>query len=219
MLKRSKNVTRQVYDILIWDLSTIEKYAKRWIADPYFCNLNLEMYRSAFDSIFKVTKITKLRDFQYRLLLGKIVTNEQLFTWKMIETPNCTFGCNLVENQTHLLNECIYVQPLWEYVTKLCNEYNIFIDINDYTILYNLIHENVRHVINLIALLLKRYVYTVKCGQRRPNVHELIAIIDYNHDMSLFNSKREHNLGKHIKLWSPIKPFLTNMYMIPQYMS
>ena len=50
-------------------------------------------FKTSFPRIRETTKVVKLRDFQYRLCLGKIVTNSDLAEWNEKENDACTF-CN-----------------------------------------------------------------------------------------------------------------------------
>ena len=107
-----KGITRKVYDYFISDDMLILKYLCRWKEIGF--DFDTDHYKMAFRYIYRCSKITKYQDFQYRLLLGKIVTNDDLFTWGKIDSPHCTF-CNL-ERETiqHLFYTCKYVEPLLE---------------------------------------------------------------------------------------------------------
>ena len=51
-------------------------------------NLEYNEYELAFTSLYKITNNTKLRNFQYRLLLNHIPVNDMLYKWK-IENSEC----------------------------------------------------------------------------------------------------------------------------------
>ena len=65
----AKNLTRIVYNYLIFDSSVIRKYWDRWRVEGI--QFVYEKYEVAFSKLCQITKITKLRDFQYHLLLKK----------------------------------------------------------------------------------------------------------------------------------------------------
>ena len=81
---------RKIYEILVDDKeTTIIKYYNRW--NDIGLDFGLPLYTKAFLRIDKMTKVSKLRDFQYRLLLGKIICNEELLSWGIKESNLCTF--------------------------------------------------------------------------------------------------------------------------------
>ena len=67
------------------------KYMK-WTAElgDWLCE-TLTDYGKAFRELYKVTNVTKCRNFQYRLLQRGLVTNIQLEKWNILPSANCTF--------------------------------------------------------------------------------------------------------------------------------
>ena len=59
---------------------------------------------------FCYNKCSKLRSFQYRLMFRAIITNKQLFIWKISETQTCSFGCKEIESYEHLFVNCVIVK-------------------------------------------------------------------------------------------------------------
>ena len=70
-------ITRMVYDQSIEDYHALLKYANTWREDGWI--VDYETYRKSFKEIYMLTRITKLRDFQYRLLMNKLVTKTHLY--------------------------------------------------------------------------------------------------------------------------------------------
>ena len=66
------------------------KYANRWHERGLI--FEQDQYLKAFKYYNYCTDVTKLRDFQYRLLLGKIVMNEDLYSWDITNENKCTFA-------------------------------------------------------------------------------------------------------------------------------
>ena len=72
-----------IYDYLLGKKylnDELQKYAKCWSMQTQE-NITLEEYLKLFSNLYKIMDVVKLRDFQYRLLLGKIFTNDILFRW------------------------------------------------------------------------------------------------------------------------------------------
>ena len=88
LLEKEKN-SRIVYDRLINDDNNLITYTHRWFLQGYDFEMN--KYRFMFKCIESIMSIVKYHDFQYRLLLGKLVTNEDLCNWKKITNNHCNF--------------------------------------------------------------------------------------------------------------------------------
>ena len=80
-------VSKLAYDILIDDERCLFEYCQKWhklgYAIPYneYCHL--------FKVIYKYTNTVKYRDFMYRLLLCKIVTDKDLCDWNIDGDGKC----------------------------------------------------------------------------------------------------------------------------------
>ena len=91
-------------------------YAHRWYEKlDKIDSLDIVQYINLFKNIYKTTRDVKLRNFQYRLLLNKVFTNDILYKWGKVNTNTCEI-CNDNSKQTtvHLLYECKQAQSLWK---------------------------------------------------------------------------------------------------------
>ena len=82
--------------------------------DTVYC---YDEYIKNFANIYIIMEKVKLRNFQYRLLLNKIFTNNILAKWKIVQSEIDLCELCLLEVQTiqhlHLLTECLCVKELW----------------------------------------------------------------------------------------------------------
>ena len=124
---------------------------------------------TAFRSIYATTNIPKLRSFQFRLLHDALVTNRDLYRWKLRSrsTDKCTF-CDAEEETTiHLLVRCNYAKSFWLSVFKLLYDekflQNPLTEAPEEDIILNTIHTNKKHCVNFVVLLAKQYIYASKC--------------------------------------------------------
>ena len=135
------------------EYSIFAKYASRW--NEYGIIIETSELNKGFANLYRVTSITKFRNFQYRLLLGKIPTNVDLKAWNMNTSDSCTFCNSQPESITHLFLECIFVKRIWNFIT-------LYIDIhplNIKNIILNYTNANGSHICNLIVLVFKQYIY------------------------------------------------------------
>ena len=128
-------------------------YAIHWSKQLGIPNIDILLYLKNFVNIKKVSNIIKLRNFQYRLLLGKIFVNDTLCKWKI--TPSeirniCK--CEQKEMIVHLLVTCKIVRDIWEYLTQKLSRTE-GLEWSTENIMANLIHPKAQHVVNLIVLI------------------------------------------------------------------
>ena len=89
-LKSLPGVSKTVYSLYIHTLYSSESYLVKW-QEKLYTNILLDQYTVLFRNIYQFTISTKLRDFQYRLLLYKLVTNRHLKNWKIRTDDKCSF--------------------------------------------------------------------------------------------------------------------------------
>ena len=167
-------------------------------------NVDYDKYREGFRILQTCTKISKFRDFQYRLLLNKLVCNVHLWEWGKKENGLCTFCKVEVETTRHILFKCELIQPLLKFVTDLANENDITIEINETNFIVNSVHSNATHVINFVCLMLKLFIYCHRCKGKIPRKEKFVTELILQHDIEFANAKRSRLVYKHRKRWSPI---------------
>ena len=104
-------ISNTIYKETIEQDSHLSKYSNCWYHQHNITPEPAE-YKRCFSLLYHITKNVKLRNFQYRLLLNKIITNVDLNAWKIIESSSCTFCGNQVETITHLLYSCPYATKI-----------------------------------------------------------------------------------------------------------
>ena len=180
-----------------WDTSILtDYYVKYWFnVDPHS---TMQEYIKNFARLYKITSITKLRNFQYRLLLHKIFTNDTLFKWGIVSSPECP-ECGQLQTLKHLLWECYKSEMIWYHVEKLCPRLNLC---------YKQIFSNVLDSLPLkaietqIVLVTKYFLFRQKCMGGKVSKQLLDADIMYYKKMALY---MEGNTSTYQATWSTIK--------------
>ena len=150
-----KSPAKLAYDKLIDNDSKLIKYANCWVLTEFIEEFDYEEYQKAFLNILVITKNNKYRDFQYRLLLGKLVFNCDLYQWGKITTQHCTFCQKAPENIKHLMYTCEKVKPILQFIYLLHDNINMTFKV----CILNCIHQEINHVMNMIILIFKQYIY------------------------------------------------------------
>ena len=192
-----------IYDLLINDNGTaIRKYTVRWQQEGF--DVSEEQMQTALDTIYQCTKITKYRDFQYRLVLGKIVTNNNLAEWGISQDNKCVHCKSYIENLEHLFFTCQYVMPIIEWIKELLyiESHNKDLTFEDF--LFNRINVHNSHILHFVLIFTKQYIYKCRCCNKKPRREALIQELKYLHDVEWFNAcNSEQQKRKFIKRWSP----------------
>ena len=212
-LLKQKDSSKKVYDILlnrkIKDQELWE-YACRWYTklelDIGIDERQLVNYEKLFRNIKKTTKIVKFGDFQYRLLLGKIFTNDTLYRWKIKDKNECEY-CNEKQTAVHLFVHCTVAKSIWARLSNfLMVENSIW---NDQNIMENLVHQKPTHIINFIVLVVKQYIYRCKCQENIPNYTQAMNEIYMQYKMDKYNATADCQTECHNKTWGPVKEKLS----------
>ena len=189
----STKISRRVYDMLIDDGDkTLTKYVNKWVNKYNIDRFDYELYFESFTNLLYCTKITKYRDFQYRSLLDKIITNENLFQWGKRINALCTFCKEQDENIFHLLWDCVKVKPLINYLKAIAKENNVEFCDNEIMFIFNSVNKCKNHIINLLCIFTKQYVYSCHCRGMQPSINHLKDLIGLEWHTEYFNAKHKN---------------------------
>ena len=159
---------------------------------------------------FQCTIDSKMRAFQYKVLLRIIPTNKYLKVCKIVENDSGYFCHSEVETIEHLFFLCPIVKELWG---KLAEKMKLYLDITHLLKLQNVLlgclqieHKMcLNHIFNIV----KKYIFSTKCNEKKLCLQYLLRIIKqqyliernlvemYDRNVELFNKK-----------WRPIEPLL-----------
>ena len=164
-------------------------------------NINTEEYIKLFRRIYKVSNVTKFRDFQYRFMLNKTYTNNVLCKWGVVDSETCNL-CNLeAQNRVHLFVKCCKVKPLWEYVQDLiCCE-----NLSTEAIFALKAMDKANTVENFIILVTKQFIYRCKCLNVQPKINQLKNELKLWQKIEEYNARQNGKLQIHRKKWSNIE--------------
>ena len=115
----------------------LENYVIKW-KEKLKIEIDCTDLKKFISNITRITISTKLRSFQYRLLLHALITNVQLYWYKIKQNSNCTQCNKTPETIVHMFYECEYTQKLLSFVYK---EYKIR-KLKIEEIIFNTITEN-----------------------------------------------------------------------------
>lgn len=216
LLSPMTKITTDVYSYLISRKTDILKKKHTWEN-----RLNVQLDDQEFFDLFKnvslVTIATKYRDFQFRLLHNAVITNKHLYRYKMRDDNLCSFCALAEESILHLFFECTYVAQLWSDIKcYIDNKTAVSISNNcewsAECIFFNCVHPTPSHVVNLIVVITKQYIYRQRCLGKKLYADALIKEFQQVYNTEYAIAKYKGKLEKHYAKWSQLDPSLTIKY-------
>ena len=201
-----KKKSQCAYNMLINNGELVRRYYNR-LKESSNLNIDYDSYVKAFSQIYNNTKIVKLREFQYRLLLSKIVTNTDLYKWGMKDDNSCNFCKEVPETFEHILWCCPYSKRLWNWYNEIC----MLEDLNtiDYAeMVIGTKFPKSHAILQEILLLIKQFLYRKRCENIKPNLTVLLKEITQFKDTEMYVARRNSTLPKVLKKWSPIIDYI-----------
>ena len=187
-LLNANKTNKFLYDIQIKKTCTDIKQKQKWET-----MLNTESdidWKACYTLSFETTVDNKLRNFNYKFLMGIVRTNKDLFKFKLVNSSLCDFCGQSPEDIYHLFWGCHYSQIFWVSLANILSTCNIDVDINFANIALGIpaLKQN-KTPINYSLLLAKYYLFRCKCRQER---------LVYNHFKDYL--KEKINVEKHIAI-------------------
>ncbi|XP_033760095.1 uncharacterized protein LOC117342175 [Pecten maximus] len=198
---RKRKGSRDFYNILIQN-NIIPTGKVKWNKE---FELNDATWAQIYKTPFVVTKNTKLQWIQYRINHHILTTNSFLFKARLAITPRCIL-CNAeTETIIHALWECQEVQTLLVGFTILLDALLIPFAFNKQSFIFGLLSPNSisYKADNEILLLIKQYIYSMRCLHKSLNINSLISTIKdyYNLQKYIAYSQGERVREKFEKEW------------------
>ena len=164
-----------------------------------------------WDKIFKrcqkVTKDTRLKWFQLRLLHRILPTNKFLFLCKISESASCTFCKEEEETICHLFWDCRVIQRFWkdflELLKRQCAGCNNLI-LSKALILFGEEKETQTDAaIDLILLSAKYYIHRCRLQDSMPILHIFQRMMKETYEVEKYSSQLENKSYKFDLQWFP----------------
>lgn len=159
---------------------------------------------------WKTTLLTKLRLFQYKITQRCLVTNVNLFYYKIRDSKKCTFCGRDDETIIHLFIECHIVQDFWRRVIDIFkfkfndNRLNSLSPVSKHQIIFNTVSGHPCDYLNTLLLIAKRHIYVARCYKEKPNVNAYIKQIVNYIEIERYIAIKNRKIEKHEQKWSKV---------------
>lgn len=161
-----------------------------------------------FARVNKISKCTKLRFFQYRIISKNLTTNVKVAKWNPEVSKNCTFCQKESETVLHLFIECALVQKIWKLLVRWVKYFHqMEIKVSPSKIIFcNETKRNAKFV-NTIILITKYYIYKVRCCKAKLNFIDLISDINKYKQIDLYLAKKYDKCYQYARKWDDFTIF------------
>ena len=182
---------------------------------------DLEHFSKCFVNLYKITNVTKLRDFQFRLLHKRIPSKKELCHWGIKQTNNCDY-CDGLEDIKHLLYECPYIEEIWNHwVEYICIKHGVEVELSFGKVILNEFHPHPSNIVNLKGLILKQLIYRYNCCGIKLNFSAYLAEIRLCESIEMYNARKNNKVSFHQTKWETQRNNETNVNLcnfIAQYL-
>ena len=200
-----KKVCKGSYDLMITKVDYKRGHTLKWnlIFDKTILDSDWNIY---FSNIFRCTIESKMRSFQYKILLRVIPTNKYLHTCQISNTEKCFFCYVNVETIEHLFWYCSVIKTFWFDVFAMFDGIlNIHEILTAENILLGYKRSEHSRLINHLLILIKHYIYKTKSLEQNLNVSSIIHVITNHAKLERIIAERKgKNLQFYYNKWGPI---------------
>ena len=188
-----------IYKVITRNEDLVLDYYIKWVGrldDPDFSH---EEWIASFHRISKLSNCVKLRSFQYKLLLGTLITNVQLVHYKIKDTNLCTFCDNKIETLIHLFWDCPKIRPIWDWFVI-----NFDCELNFINVLFSRLR-SMNRLVDKLSLIAKYYIYKTRCTTFVIRIEEFIQYCEQIQNMEKYVAKSKDKHALHDQIWSNIE--------------
>ena len=154
--------SKRIYYLLIE--SSNSKPSSQMYSKNVFQNSNLD-WKAFYMLPCVVTKDSRLRVFQYKLLNNVLYLNKMLFRFGKIDSPLCSFCKMIDETPLHLFYNCIKTKLLWDQLKEFMSNKTSFPSLTQQSAILGHIDLSDDYLlINHLILIYKFYVYNSRNG-------------------------------------------------------
>ena len=183
----------------------VQSRLQQWV--KYFPDLTYENFIAEFSLLYQCAYDTKLRDFQYRLLMRIIVTNKDLCQWRVITYNKCTRMLGVTEDLYHLFFDCPVTQKLWKWFSSfILDKYSSSISVNFENIIFNRVIAKPNHVFNLMTLQIKQLIYSFRCLDKLLTTDVVCKKFAELESIERCIALKNNKISSHISKWSEMIP-------------
>ena len=172
---------------------------KLWVLFP---TLDDQTFKYTYTSASKLFKDTKSQAFQYMFINDCLFNNYWLKKWKLADSDLCYLCEKQPETLNHLYWECQVTQLFLEEVKCWCIDQKILIAIEKQNIFLG--NENQSDLINILYLLIKRYIYASKCNADKLHINNFKRYVKSYRYIEFHLAKEKDKISEFYERWGTL---------------
>ncbi|KAL9989442.1 hypothetical protein ACROYT_G003991 [Oculina patagonica] len=166
-------------------------------------------WESVYRRIYNMSIDLYTRCFQYKILNNCLYLNRDLFRFKIIESPICSFCSIYSETIDHLFVHCEHSKSLYRDIRIWTKSAGIVLpELNISNIILGKDSEKNSAIINLILTVFKLLIYKSRSGGQMPSVQRFINELNFYEKIERNIARKRDKLACHFKKWSNLVSIL-----------
>lgn len=159
-------------------------------------------FEKLFRTVNHITTSTKLRYFQYRILVRALILNIHVSKWNVDVSQLCSF-CNTVPETTiHFFVECSKTKKIWFALEKWCKYmYDAEVKFLPSDIILNNYKGTHKELVNIFILIAKFYMYRCRVQGGVLNFTQLIKEINKIRNIEKTIARMQNKMNKFAYKW------------------
>ena len=144
-------------------------------------NITDQEWENMFANTKRLISIVKIRDFQYKTVQRYLITNVRRNKMNSDISSLCSFCYQHPETLYHMFISCEKVVKMWNIFKRWCNYFykTKIICLKPEEIIFNALECKNKNFINLLILLMKRYIYVARCKENQLDFQAYLRFINY----------------------------------------
>jgi len=202
----SKIQTKMIY----WEF--IEDKFKNPTSQKYFLNkLSIQdiEWLSIYQRVYSLTNNIRLWAFQYKILNNCLFFNKELYKFKIVESPNCTFCKQSIESIEHFFVECVYSKTFYTNVKDWLKGANI--KLPDLKLKNIITGENNDIMEGFLFLIYKYVLFNARSKKRLPELRNYqMTLLEYE-KIEYITAKKNSKTYTHLKKYEKLQKILRDI--------
>lgn len=207
MFDLNKVKTNQIYQKLVTKKFEQPTAQHRWQKILNNSEIN---WSEAYLLVYSTTIDTKLRWFQYRLLMNCLYLNKDLYKFKLKDSELCSLCNKHVETIEHLFINCEVSAKLYSEISIWLKEYGIALPVLSLSLLIVGPCPSTKSsiFINFLLLLFKSYIYRAKLNGSQLEINGFKAYLKYYERIEYCIAVKNNNKQFHLTKFKAIKQII-----------
>ena len=201
--------SKEIYNILISSL--YRKPTSQSYFEHFFGRNDFE-WKRIYVLPRIVTKDSRLRLFQFKILHNILYLNEKLFDFRIVTSPECSFCMSEEETVIHLFYHCRHTQLLWNQLTNFFSNCLTLPQITPQSAIFGFLDivQNIFLITNHLLIIFKNYIYNAR-KYKVLRLDDLISIIKEIHDNEkAIAETNQYQKRKYDRKWNAINRVFDN---------